>query len=79
MVASNDIVMVEGKQKRGRKYPWGTILIEEKSAFNDFLLLRELLVEEMLLYLKDKTALEFYEAYRRQQIEKNGLTHYTER
>lgn len=76
VVGSNDIVDVDGYQYRGRKYPWGEVLVEEPDAFHDFLVLRSLLIEESLVTLKDETNRKHYEAYRKERLEKVGYDNY---
>merc|ERR1712106_502696 len=52
-----------GKQVRGRKYPWGTVNIEDKNHC-DFLALRSLVLAHHMQDLKDVTSQVHYEKYR---------------
>ena len=61
VVGSNIILEVDGKETRGRKYPWGVVNIEN-SNHSDFTLLRNMLVANMI-DMKDVTNIH-YENYR---------------
>ena len=64
VVGSNVVVQDEnGKRVRGRKYPWGTVNIEDKNHC-DFLALRSLVLAHHMQDLKDVTSQVHYEKYR---------------
>merc|ERR1719228_2051047 len=64
VVGSNVVVQDEnGKRVRGRKYPWGTVNIEDKNHC-DFLSLRSLVLAHHMQDLKDVTSQVHYEKYR---------------
>lgn len=64
VVGSNTVVQDEnGKRVRGRKYPWGTVNIEDKNHC-DFLALRSLVLAHHMQDLKDVTSQVHYEKYR---------------
>ncbi|GIY50184.1 septin-2 [Caerostris extrusa] len=63
VVGSTDSVVADGKLKRGRNYPWGTICIDNQDH-SDFVKLREMLVELHLEDLKRCTHSKHYENYR---------------
>eukprot|EP00092_Neocalanus_flemingeri_P039014 GFUD01042470.1.p1 GENE.GFUD01042470.1~~GFUD01042470.1.p1 ORF type:complete len:385 (+),score=123.82 GFUD01042470.1:1125-2279(+) len=64
VVGSNVVVQDEsGKRVRGRKYPWGTVNIEDKNHC-DFLSLRSLILAHHMQDLKDVTSQVHYEKYR---------------
>eukprot|EP00090_Calanus_glacialis_P024427 TRINITY_DN37948_c0_g1_i9.p1 TRINITY_DN37948_c0_g1~~TRINITY_DN37948_c0_g1_i9.p1 ORF type:complete len:683 (-),score=230.28 TRINITY_DN37948_c0_g1_i9:149-2197(-) len=64
VVGSNVVVQDEsGKRVRGRKYPWGTVNIEDKNHC-DFLALRSLVLAHHMQDLKDVTGQVHYEKYR---------------
>jgi len=64
VVGSNVVVQDDnGKRVRGRKYPWGTVNIEDKNHC-DFLALRSLVLAHHMQDLKDVTSQIHYEKYR---------------
>jgi len=64
VVGSNVVVQDEnGKRVRGRKYPWGTVNIEDPNHC-DFLSLRSLVLAHHMQDLKDVTSQVHYEKYR---------------
>ncbi|XP_039278227.1 septin-7 isoform X7 [Nilaparvata lugens] len=63
VVGSNTTVEVDGKQVRGRKYPWGVAEVENLEH-NDFIALRDMLISTHLQDLKDVTNNVHYENYR---------------
>ena len=68
VVGSNVVVEdEEGLKVRGRKYPWGTVNIEDEQH-SDFSRLRTFLLSRHMQDLKDITNSDFYERYRRQKL-----------
>jgi septin 7 len=63
VVGSNTVVDVEGKKLRGRKYPWGTVIVENMEHC-DFVPLRNMVVRTHLQDLKDVTNNVHYENFR---------------
>jgi len=69
IIASNQIVEVNGKRVRGRIYPWGIVEVENP-VHSDFLKLRTMLVGTHMQDFKDITRDVHYENYRAQYISK---------
>ncbi|CAL8097079.1 unnamed protein product [Orchesella dallaii] len=63
VVGSNTVVEVDGKKLRGRKYPWGTVIVENLEHC-DFVALRNMVVRTHLQDLKDVTNNVHYENFR---------------
>lgn len=63
VVGSNYVIESGGERKRGRKYPWGLVEIENMDHC-DFLALRNLLIRSYMLDLLDTTNNVHYENYR---------------
>ncbi|XP_023229956.1 septin-7-like isoform X4 [Centruroides sculpturatus] len=63
VVGSNTLVDVNGKQVRGRKYPWGVAEVENPDHC-DFIALRNMLIRTHMQDLKDVTSNVHYENYR---------------
>ncbi|ODN05573.1 Septin-7 [Orchesella cincta] len=63
VVGSNTVVEVDGKKLRGRKYPWGTVIVESLEHC-DFVALRNMVVRTHLQDLKDVTNNVHYENFR---------------
>ena len=61
-----------GKKVRGRKYPWGTVNIEDKEHC-DFLSLRSLVLAHHMQDLKDVTSQVHYEKYRCEKLTSMAL------
>ena len=72
IVGSNDVIDINGNKYRGRRYPWGDILVDEPSNFHDFSLVRELLIEEMMIFLKERTENVLYEKFRMERLQSDG-------
>ena len=55
VVGSNESVFLNEYEWRARQYPWGNVLVEaaEEEAFHDFLALRQLLIGELMVALKE--------------------------
>ncbi|KAJ2457133.1 Cell division control protein 3 [Coemansia sp. RSA 2424] len=68
VVGSEQLVeRADGTKVRGRKYPWGTIEVENE-AHNDFVSLRQMLLRTHMEELRDATDVGLYEAYRTQKL-----------
>ncbi|XP_042908002.1 septin-7 isoform X2 [Parasteatoda tepidariorum] len=63
VVGSNTLIDVNGKQVRGRKYPWGVAEVENMEHC-DFLALRNMLLKTHMQDLKDVTNSVHYENFR---------------
>ena len=72
VVGSNDVIDLNGSKCRGRHYPWGNVLVDEPNEFHDFSIIRELLIEEMMVYLKERTENVLYEKYRTERLQAEG-------
>ena len=64
--------LVAGKKVRGRRYPWGTVNIEDKSHC-DFVSLRHLVLAKHMQDLKDLTSQCHYEKYRCEKLTSMAL------
>ncbi|KAK9874535.1 hypothetical protein WA026_005377 [Henosepilachna vigintioctopunctata] len=73
VVGSTDFVIVDGEQRRARKYPWGIIEVENEEHC-DLPKLREMLIQVNLEDLIEKTHHVHYEMYRKTRLERMGLT-----
>ncbi|EDO15430.1 hypothetical protein Kpol_1027p4 [Vanderwaltozyma polyspora DSM 70294] len=73
VVGSTDLVVNgEGKQVRGRSYPWGIVEVDNANH-NDFVYLRDYLVRQYLEELRERTNNELYENYRSEKLTKLGI------
>merc|ERR1712096_509096 len=63
VVGPNMVIEIEGKKCRGRKYPWGTVDIENMEHC-DFVPLRNMLIRTHLQDLRDVTNYIHYENFR---------------
>jgi septin 7 len=63
VVGSNTVIEIDGKKVRGRKYPWGTVVVENMEHC-DFVALRNMVVRTHLQDLKDVTNHVHYENFR---------------
>lgn len=63
VVGSNTVIDVDGKQCRGRQYPWGVVNIDDLNHC-DFMALRTMLIRTHMQDLKDVTNNVHYENYR---------------
>ncbi|KAH3678116.1 hypothetical protein WICMUC_001680 [Wickerhamomyces mucosus] len=70
--STNQIQTIDGRIVRGRQYPWGIIEVDN-SDHNDFIKLRDLLIRNFLIELKEKTSKELYENYRTNKLIKLGI------
>jgi len=67
VIGSNTVVDVDGRLVRGRRYPWGTVLVEN-TEHCDFLALRNLLVRTHMHDLIDVTQHVHYENFRAERL-----------
>lgn len=63
----------DGRQVRGRAYPWGTIEVDNEDHC-DFVKLRQMLIRTHMEELKEHTNGELYEKYRSQKLLNMGVT-----
>lgn len=63
IVGSNTIIEKDGKNFRGRQYPWGCVNVDDLSHC-DFMALRTMLIKTHMQDLKDVTNNVHYENYR---------------
>lgn len=71
VVGSTATHTVEGKQVRGRIYPWGLVEVDN-AQHCDFVLLKKMLVNTHLHDLKETTEDVLYERFRMHMLEKSG-------
>ncbi|SCU91266.1 LADA_0F08988g1_1 [Lachancea dasiensis] len=68
IVGSTAVVATsDGRNVRGRAYPWGVIEVDNE-AHSDFVHLRDLLVKVYLMELREKTEKVLYEKYRSEKL-----------
>ena len=74
-VVGSDKVMQtpDGRQVRGRAYPWGTIEVENEDHC-DFVKLRQMLIRTHMEELREHTNLALYEQYRTEKLLGMGVT-----
>ncbi|XP_019862850.1 PREDICTED: septin-11-like [Amphimedon queenslandica] len=72
VIGSREEVEVGGKKVRARKYPWGTVEVENE-AHCDFTKLREMLLRVNMEDLREKTHYQHYELYRKKRLEEMGF------
>lgn len=68
VIGPNVVVEVDGEAKRGRRYPWGMVDIDNE-AHCDFEKLRQMLIKTHLHALKEQTV-EHYERFRQEKLER---------
>ncbi|KAM0751589.1 putative cell division control protein CDC3 [Meredithblackwellia eburnea MCA 4105] len=74
IVGSDAIVATpDGRQVRGRNYPWGTIEVDNEDHC-DFVKLRQMLIRTHMEELKEHTNLSLYEKYRSEKLLGMGVT-----
>eukprot|EP00049_Salpingoeca_infusionum_P010446 m.179639 g.179639 ORF g.179639 m.179639 type:complete len:413 (-) comp14643_c0_seq2:2089-3327(-) len=66
--ASQQVIVVDGKEVPARVFPWGTTLVTDPSQ-SDFALLRDLLIRTYMQHLIDLTNDVHYERYRLSKLE----------
>lgn len=73
MVGSDSLVnSQDGRQVRGRAYPWGTIEVDNE-AHCDFVKLRQMLVRTHMEELREHTNEVLYENYRTEKLRAMGV------
>jgi septin 7 len=78
VVGSNYVVEANGDRKRGRKYPWGIVEVENMDHC-DFEALRNMLIRYYMLDLLDTTNSVHYETYRCRKLSGIGSDKKTSR
>ena len=74
IVGSNNLVDThDGRQVRGRSYPWGVIEVDNEDHC-DFVKLRQMLIHTHMEELKEHTNLSLYERYRSGKLASMGVT-----
>lgn len=73
VVGSRDEIVINGVKVRARKYPWGTVEVENESHC-DFVKLREMLLRTNMEDLREKTHSQHYELYRQKRLQEMGFT-----
>lgn len=74
IVGSDTVVNTpDGRQVRGRAYPWGTIEVDNEDHC-DFVKLRQMLIRTHMEELKEHTNLSLYEKYRSEKLLGMGVT-----
>ena len=68
MIGPNVVMEVDGEERRGRKYPWGMVDIDNEEHC-DFEMLRQMLVKTHLHALKEGTTVH-YERFRQEKLER---------
>ena len=71
--ATNDIVTPDGREVRGRKYPWGVIEVDNPEHC-DFVNLRQMLIHNQMEELKEHTNNILYENYRTDKLIAMGVS-----
>ncbi|TNY23970.1 Septin-domain-containing protein [Rhodotorula diobovata] len=73
VVGSDTVVATsDGRQARGRAYPWGTVEVDNEDHC-DFVKLRQMLVRTHMEELKEHTADVLYEKYRQEKLLAMGV------
>ncbi|KAI8096713.1 putative cell division protein [Halteromyces radiatus] len=67
VIGSRDMVVVDGKQVRGRQYSWGSVQVENVEH-SDFVYLRQMLMEYLLHEFNTWTHNLHYRSYRLQRL-----------
>lgn len=70
--ANTDVVNVEGRQVRGRSYPWGVIEVDNEDHC-DFVKLRQMLIRTHMEELKEHTNNSLYENWRSDRLISMGV------
>ena len=74
VVGSNTLVDTpEGREVRGRAYPWGVIDVDNEEHC-DFVKLRQMLIRTHMEELKEQTQNVLYERYRSEKLMTMGVT-----
>jgi septin 7 len=70
--STTQIQTKDGRNVRGREYPWGVIEVDNEDH-NDFVKLRQLLIRNFLEELKENTANVLFETYRTEKLVRLGI------
>lgn len=74
VVGSNNLVdTADGRQVRGRSYPWGVVDVDNEDHC-DFVKLRQMLIRTHMEELKEHTQTVLYERYRSEKLMSMGVT-----
>ncbi|KAK9461072.1 cell division protein GTP binding protein [Lipomyces oligophaga] len=71
--ATEEVTTIDGRKVRGRKYPWGTVEVDNENHC-DFLKLRSMLVKTYMEELKERTDEVLYENYRTNKLISMGIS-----
>lgn len=71
--SDSEVQTPDGRQCRGRQYPWGIIEVDNEEHC-DFVKLRQMLIRTHMEELKDHTANVLYENYRTEKLLSIGVT-----
>ncbi|KRH93648.1 Septin family protein (P-loop GTPase) [Pseudoloma neurophilia] len=80
IIASESLFKINGQTRRGRLYRWGFVDVNDLT-YNDFLILRRILIGSNMEEIKETFENKFYETYRLEQFNKKEtiLKHRTEK
>lgn len=70
--STKEIQTKDGRNVRGREYPWGIIEVDNEDH-NDFVKLRQLLIRNFMEELRENTSKILYENYRTEKLVKLGI------
>lgn len=70
--ANTEVMSPEGRQVRGRRYPWGVIEVDNEDHC-DFVKLRQMLIRTHMEELKEHTNNALYENYRSDKLTQMGV------
>ena len=70
--ANTEVTSSEGRKVRGRRYPWGTIEVDNEEHC-DFVKLRQMLIRTHMEELKEHTNNALYENYRSDKLTQMGV------
>lgn len=70
--STQEVTTPDGRQVRGRSYPWGVIEVENENHC-DFIKLRQLLIRNFMGELKETTSKQLYEKYRTEKLQSLGI------
>lgn len=71
--ANTEVTAADGRIARGRRYPWGTIEVDNEEHC-DFVKLRQMLIRTHMEELKENTNNTLYENYRSEKLTQMGVT-----
>lgn len=71
--ANTEVTAADGRKARGRRYPWGTIEVDNEDHC-DFVKLRQMLIRTHMEELKENTNNVLYENYRSDKLTQMGVT-----